>query len=156
MVCAPQSNFRRQGLLIMGPDIEVESKMQSGAVVAILPCNDLDLSERFYGRLGFTRIESSFSKEFPTYRMLSNGKGQLHLTTADAGWVVPGRNPFGLYFYMEDVDVWAAVFRDEILGNGPEDKPWGTYEFAVSDPDQTLVRVGWPSRLRKARATESV
>ena len=51
MVCAPQSNFRRQGLLIMGPDIEVESKMQSGAVVAILPCNDLDLSERFYGRL---------------------------------------------------------------------------------------------------------
>ena len=64
--------------------------MQSGTVVAILPCNDLDLSERFYGRLGFTRIESSFSKEFPTYRMLSNGKGQLHLTTADAGWVVPG------------------------------------------------------------------
>ena len=130
--------------------------MQSGTVVAILPCNDLDLSERFYGRLGFTRIESSFSKEFPTYRMLSNGKGQLHLTTADAGWVVPGRNPFGLYFYMEDVDVWAAVFRDEILGNGPEDKSWGTYEFAVSDPDQTLVRVGWPSRLRKVRATESV
>jgi len=23
------------------------------------------------------------------------------------------------------------------------------YEFAVSDPDETLVRVGWPSRLRK-------
>jgi hypothetical protein len=22
------------------------------------------------------------------------------------------------------------------------------YEFAVSDPDQTLVRVGWPTRLR--------
>ena len=34
-----------------------------------------------------------------------NGKGQLHLTDAVEGWLVPGRNPFGLYFYMEDVEV---------------------------------------------------
>jgi hypothetical protein len=27
------------------------------------------------------------------------------------------------------------------------------YEFAVSDPDETLVRVGWPSRLRKSPPT---
>jgi len=57
---------------------------------------------------------------------------------------------------MEDVDTWAKEFRDEILGTGPEEKPWGTYEFAVSDPDQTLVRVGWPMRLRKLRTTEGV
>jgi hypothetical protein len=73
--------------------------------------------------------------------MLSNGKGRLHLTAALEGWLVPGKNPFGLYFYMEDVDVWATEFRDEILGkNGPENKPWGMYEFAMSDPDETLVR----------------
>ena len=30
----------------------------------------------------------------------------------------------------------------------PEDKPWGMYEFAMSDPDETLVRIGWPTRLR--------
>jgi hypothetical protein len=65
------------------------------------------------------------------------------------GWLVPGRNPFGLYLYLEDVDALAAEFRAEILGKtAPEDKPWGMYEFAVSDPDQTLVRVGWPTRLR--------
>ena len=74
-------------------------------------------------------------------RMLSNGKGRLHLTAAVEGWLVPGKNPFGLYFYMEDVDVWATEFRDEILEkNGPENKPWGMYEFAMSDPDETLVR----------------
>jgi hypothetical protein len=62
--------------------------------------------------------------------------------------------PFGLYFYMEDVEVWAAVFGNEILGkSGPEDKPWGMYEFAMSDPDETLVRVSWPSRLRKSPPT---
>ena len=125
--------------------------MKSGSVVVILPCNNLDRSERFYGRLGFAHIDSSVSKEFPTYRVLSNGTGQLHLTTTVEGWLIPGRNPFGLYFYMEDVDTWAKEFRDEILGKGPEEKPWGTYEFAMSDPDETLVRVGWPMRLRGSK-----
>jgi len=23
------------------------------------------------------------------------------------------------------------------------------YEFAISDPDETLVRIGWPTRLRQ-------
>src|SRR5262245_17071245 len=125
--------------------------MQSGVVVAVLSCNDLDASERFYSRLGFARTKTALSEQFPTYRMLSNGNGHLHLTTSVEGWLVPGRNPFGLYFYLEDVDFWAEAFRGKILGNGPEEKPWGTYEFAVSDPDDTLVWVGWPSRLRKGR-----
>ena len=33
------------------------------------------------------------------------------------------------------------------MGRTAEDKPWGMYQFALSDPDETLVRVGWPSRL---------
>ena len=60
---------------------------------------------------------------------------------------MPGRNPFGLYLYLEDVDALAAEFEDEILKSGPEDKPWGMYEFALSDPDETLIRVGWPTSL---------
>jgi hypothetical protein len=135
--------------------VQWEYDMQSGTVVAILPCNDLDVSERFYSRLGFARTQTEVSDQFPTYRILSNGNGQLHLTTAVEGWLIPGKNPFGLYFYMEDVDARAREFRDEIVGNGPEEKPWGTYEFAVSDPDETLVRVGWPNRFRGSRVTES-
>jgi hypothetical protein len=128
--------------------------MESGTVIAILPCNDLDASESFYGRLGFTRNARPTSGEPDTYRILSNGKGQLHLTDAVEGWLVPGTNPFGLYFYMENVEVWANEFRGEIVGKrGPEDKPRGMYEFAISDPDQTLVRVGWPTRLRKSTPT---
>jgi predicted lactoylglutathione lyase len=57
------------------------------ALTAILPCNDLDASEAFYARLGFTHREGG-----DEYRMLS---------------------------------------------------------FAVSDPDETLLRVGWPTRLRR-------
>ena len=78
--------------------------------------------------------------------------GYPHLTDAVEGWLVPGRNPFGLYLYLEDVDSLAAEFRDETLGKrAPEEKPWGMYEFALSDPDETLVRVGWPTRLRRLK-----
>jgi catechol 2,3-dioxygenase-like lactoylglutathione lyase family enzyme len=128
------------------------SSTPSGVMTAILPCNDLDASERFYHRLGFARSDRQRpgAGEADTYRLLSNGKGgYLHLTDAVDGWLVPGRNPFGLYLYLEDVDALAAEFGDEILGKrGPEHKPWGMYEFALSDPDETLVRVGWPTRLR--------
>src|SRR5258708_23543554 len=57
----------------------------SGILTAILPCNDLDASERFYNQLGFARPDSQRPApgEPDTYRMLSNGKGgYLHLTDA--------------------------------------------------------------------------
>ena len=121
--------------------------MPSHGLTAILPCNDLDASEAFYNRLGFHRPADAGTYE--GYRILEDGKGgHLHLTDAVEGWLVPGRNPFGLYLYTEDVDVLAAAFADQILEvEGPGHKPWGMYEFALSDPDETLVRIGWPSRL---------
>lgn len=134
-----------------------DTSLRGSLMTAILPCNDLDASERFYGRLGLTRPdeEKPAAGEPDSYRILRDGKGaHLHLTEAVEGWLTPGRNPFGLYFYIEDVDGVAARFAGELLGApGPEDKPWGMYEIALSDPDETLVRVGWPSRLRvSARA----
>ena len=137
---------------MLADPLGVTMELESGSLVAILPCNDLDASERFYARLGFARINPPTPGEPDTYRMLANGTSRLHLTDAVEGWLIPGKNPFGLYFYVEDVDRWAAEFRDEIIGkDAPNDTPWGTYEFAVSDPDETLVRVGWPTRLRKPK-----
>lgn len=109
-------------------------------LTAILPCNNLDASEAFYRKLGFIHRDGP-----DDYRMLSDGRGgELHLNQAVEGWLIPGRNPFGLYLYVEDVDALATK-----MGVTAEDKPWGMYEFALSDPDETLIRVGWPTRLRK-------
>lgn len=122
------------------------SPTPSGYLTAILPCTDLDISERFYNRLGFVRPDHQRPApgEPDAYRMLSNGKGgYLHLTRATEGWLIPGKNPFGLYLHLLDVDALAREF-----GQRAEDKPWGMHEFAVSDPDETLVRIGWPTRLR--------
>ena len=82
--------------------------------------------------------------------MLAVGKGGTpHLTDAVEGWLISGRNPCALCLCTPKVDRLAAEFRGQILKRtGPEDKPWRMYEFSPSDPDQTLVRVGWPSRLR--------
>ncbi len=118
-------------------------------LTAIIPCNDLDASEAFYRRLGFVR-DGPGADEGGDYRILSDGKGgAVHLTVAVEGWVVPGRNPFGVYLYVEDVDAVAERVDDAILepGRAPEHKEWGMYEFTLSDPDGVLVRVGWPSRL---------
>ncbi len=117
-------------------------------LTAILPCNDLDAAQSFFERLGFTRDDGSPDD----YRMLSDGGGgDIHLNPAVAGWLVRGRNPFGLYLYREDVDAVAAAVAGEIIEpEGPSDKPWDMYEFALNGPDETLIRVGWPSRLRRA------
>jgi catechol 2,3-dioxygenase-like lactoylglutathione lyase family enzyme len=120
-------------------------------LTAILPCNDLDASEAFYGRLGFSRPEADkpAAGAEDTYRMLSDGQGgYIHLTDAIEGWLIRGWNPFGLYLHTEDVDALAARFVGAILEGGPQHKPWGMYEFSLSDPDETLVRIGWPSRLK--------
>lgn len=107
-------------------------------LVAILPCNDMDLAQAFFERLGF---------EVDDYRVMSDGFGaSIHLTVAECGWLIPGRNPFGLYLYRKNVDALAEAFAGEIVeADGPSVKPWGMYEFALNDPDDTLVRIGWPS-----------
>jgi hypothetical protein len=118
-------------------------------LTAILPCNDVDQAQAFFERLGFSRKDSP-----DDYRMLEDGLGgYIHLTCAVDGWVVPGRNPFGLYLYRQDVDGLATAFKGEILETqGPTDKPWGMYEFALNGPDDILVRIGWPTRLRGSPA----
>lgn len=118
------------------------------AAIAILPCNDIEASERFYNRLGFASVRGEGHADYRTLTRAAGG--QLHLTKAEPGWLVPGRNPFAIYVYAEDVDGLAASLTDLLpQGRGPEDKPWGMYELALSDPDETLVRVGWPSDLHR-------
>jgi len=126
--------------------------MQS--IAAIIPCSDVNASEYFYRRLGFLRRGEDAPAEVAgndAYRILHDADGaSLHLRLADPGWLTPGRNPLALFYRRENVDELAAEFVGEIVGSlWPEDKPWGMYEFAISDPDATLIRIGWPTRLRE-------
>lgn len=108
-------------------------------VTAIVPARDLDASTAFYRRLGLEVVS-----DHGDYRILADGRGwHLHLNRTP-GW--PARvedNALGLYLYVDDVDAVAETVRELILNNdGPRLMPWGTCEFAVSDPNGTLVRIG--------------
>ena len=112
---------------------------QQHHAAAIVPARAIDASTAFYRRLGFEVIS-----DHGHYRILSDDRGwHLHLNEV-VGW--PARvedNPLGLYLYVEDVDAVADRVRELIIEKGsPHLKPWGTYEFAVSDPNGTLVRIG--------------
>ena len=107
--------------------------------VAIVPCDDIAASADFYRLLGFET-----TGDWGDYRILEDGRGwQIHLNRTP-GWPrLVEDNPFGLYLYVEDVDAVAERVRDRIIEDGaPHAKPWGMYEFAVSDPSGVLVRVG--------------
>ena len=109
----------------------------------ILPCNDVPASKAFYMKLGFT-VYWEDEADPQGYVILGHPSGAaLHLQKAVEGWLIPGRNPFGLYLYVENVDELAAI-----LGVTAKDQDWGMYECAVSDPDETLVRIGWPTSKR--------
>jgi catechol 2,3-dioxygenase-like lactoylglutathione lyase family enzyme len=109
-------------------------------VVAVIPCNDLAASEQFYGMLGLQSDPNGSTYE--DYRILMDNNGaEVHLTKAPEGWLIKGQSPFGIYFYADNVEELAAQLHGRLL-HPPKLQPWGMFEFAVSDPDENLVRVG--------------
>ncbi len=109
-------------------------------VIAVIPCNDLKAAETFYALLGFGR--GTGNADHSDYVLLSDAGGaEVHLSKAPDGWLIPGRSSYGIYFYADNVDELAARLGDRLL-HPPRHQPWGMYEFAVSDPDENLVRVG--------------
>ena len=108
------------------------------SAVAIVPCDDLDASQAFYERLGFHAMSIYHHHG---YRILHDARGaSIHLTRVEPGSLDPERNAHGIYFYADDVAALAAA-----TGCTIERKPWGLLEFAISDPNGTLVRIGWPA-----------
>lgn len=101
--------------------------------VPVLPSRDLDRSAAFYARLGY-----AVAHRYPDYAILACDGVEFHLARME---VEPGRNPAGVYLRVSDADGLARA-----LGVAAEDKPWAQREFALSDPDENLVRVGEASR----------
>lgn len=107
--------------------------------VAIVPARDMAASIAFYAKLGFA-VEGDHGD----YCLLADGRGwEVHLRHTPGWPATVEDNPVGLYLYVDDVDAIADRVRDAIIEpQGPHVRPWGTYEFAVSDPSGTLVRIG--------------
>ncbi len=75
-------------------------------VVAIIPCNDLADSLRFYEQLGFMATSTYVHEGYCILH--DEGGASVHLTRTEPGWVNPERNAHGVYFYTADVEAIAT------------------------------------------------
>ena len=115
-------------------------KMSNSRAVAVVPSNDLRASEAFYRLLGFRRVPGD--QTYESYLLMREEAGaEIHLTKAPEGWLVPGKSPSGIYLYADNIEELADRLKGQLL-HEPRAQPWGMSEFAVSDPDENLVRVG--------------
>lgn len=73
--------------------------------------------------------------------MADEGGAEIHLTKAPEGWLIPGKSPFGIYVYADNIEELASRLEGKLI-YPPRLQPWGMFEFAVPDPDENLVRVG--------------
>jgi hypothetical protein len=115
------------------------------AVSPILPSRDFDATEAFYGPLGFSSVARFTPPD--AYLILRRGGIEMHFV------LLPDLDPTasyaGAYIRVQHVDPLYEEFARVVHWtppqprlHPPEDKPWGMREFAMVDPDGTLLRFG--------------
>lgn len=115
------------------------------AAVPIVPVTNLTASRRWYRSLGFVPRSDDDSSSHD-YALLTLGAVEIHLRQLDGmEFMEKGHSPAGIYLRVESVD--QAFTKLKQNGNlefvhEPMDLPWGMREFAMSDPDGTLLRFG--------------
>lgn len=132
--------------MIVAP--QSEGNMQPGIAIPILPARDLTETRAFYERLGF-ETRGWWPQTFGGYAILVRGDLRMHFFAFDK--ISPSTNYGQCYWHVEDVDALYAECRAAGLPSSGtprmaplENRPWGMREFAFSDPNGNLVRVGQP------------
>jgi catechol 2,3-dioxygenase-like lactoylglutathione lyase family enzyme len=120
--------------------------MKLSPAIPQLPMYDISRTEKFYRDvLGF-EVKASFPEQ--NFLMMKRDGAEIHFL----GYSEKEAKQFGsvssFYIYPESVDKLSEELRARgaIFRYGPEDKPWGIYEFQIDDPCGTAVRFGLPSK----------
>jgi catechol 2,3-dioxygenase-like lactoylglutathione lyase family enzyme len=119
-----------------------------GTAIPTLPSRDFDATVAFYGSLGFTEA----ARWAAEYLILMRGSVELHFFEDRA--VDPYTSNAGCYLRIADAwtlwDEWAAAGVPlghrgiPRLQGPPSATDYGLREFALIDPDGSLLRVGAP------------
>lgn len=115
------------------------------AICPVIPVRNVAASAAFYERhLGFA---TAFMADDRSYAVVARDGQALHLTDASESEAAlrATANNISLYIEVEDVAaLWSAVeaSRPATKLRALEDKPWGTREFHILDPDGCLLRFG--------------
>ncbi|HEY3267847.1 MAG TPA: VOC family protein [Armatimonadota bacterium] len=104
-------------------------------IVPELPVADMERALDYYqGALGFT-LQWVYGGQFAS---VARDGVRLFLRRQN-----PPFEEVVCNFYVDDVDALYEALAASVARvlSVPEDKPWGTREFAFSDPDENLFRV---------------
>ena len=108
-------------------------------ITPVVPATDMPRTMRFFESLGFSVNPYADGSQYAFAQM----DGQhIHIRKANPGEL--SSNPGGIYLYVDDVDAfYKRVVASGIRALGkPVDYEWKMREFAVSDPDGLLIRIG--------------
>jgi catechol 2,3-dioxygenase-like lactoylglutathione lyase family enzyme len=120
-------------------------------VAPILPARDFEQTARFYEGLGFA-VASRYQMP-DAYLIMRRGGVELHFFPFSE--LDPATSYAGCYIRVPDVDGWFTAFSGAALPaegrprlTPVAERPWGMREFAIIDPNGSLIRVGSASRSR--------
>lgn len=110
-------------------------------VIPRLPAKDFDQTREFFEK----HLQFSLKGVFPDYLIMEKGEIELHFFHFPK--LDPLTNYAMVYLRMESgiESLYDDFLRREvpIHPNGPlETKPWGMKEFAILDPNHTLLTFG--------------
>jgi catechol 2,3-dioxygenase-like lactoylglutathione lyase family enzyme len=114
-----------------------------------LPARDFEATAGFYERLGFAVVSQYQPPD--AYLIMACGPLELHFFPHFG--LDPATSYAGCYIRVPDVDAWFGLARQLGLPTAGiprivalRDRPWGMREFAVIDPNGSLIRIGSPSQ----------
>lgn len=111
------------------------------SIIPKLPFIEKQKTIDFYNQLGFT-----LASDFGDYLIMHSGQAELHFFSYAT--LQPAQSDFMIYLRVTEIDLLYDSFRKKnitIHPNGPlEEKPWNQKEFAIIDPNGTLLTFGQP------------
>jgi hypothetical protein len=112
-------------------------------VVPKLPYIDKDQTVKFY----VDKLRFKLQSDYGDYLIVSLSSVELHFFSYPT--LQPAKSDFMIYLRVdEDIDLLYRQYQNDgvaIHPNGKlEDKPWNQREFAIIDPNGTLLTFGQP------------
>lgn len=111
------------------------------SVVPKLPFIEKQKTIDFYALLGF-KLQSDYGD----YIIMSSDHAELHFFSYPA--LQPGKSDFMIYLRVTDIEPMYKMLQKKGITIHPNgalaDKPWNQKEFAITDPNGTLLTLGQP------------